>query len=116
MIEWWGRDRFPFARIERNGVHVGYGVTCARHCNANGLNAKTPCKKSLQIGQIGITEQEARLRLKRWVVMGKIGKLKEGLERQSHIACGGTQLSDLASGVCGWSELDPDLDILLATM
>lgn len=112
IIEWWD-NRFPFATINRNNVFVGYGVTCGCHTNADGTCVATPCKKSLQVGASGMTEDEARKRLKRWLVLAQFSPLDPAQQRQSHIAKGGTQLRELASDVCGWSELDADLDILL---
>ena len=114
VIEWWD-ERFPFARIERDGILTGYGVICARHVNVDGQVPNTPCKKSLTIGTSAISEDEARKRLKRWLIVGKIEQLDPNTERQSHVQKGGIQLRDFASDVCGWADLDPDLDILLST-
>ena len=33
IIEWWD-GRFPLARIERKGVHIGWGVTCLKEVQA----------------------------------------------------------------------------------
>ena len=71
------------------------------------------------IGKSGdITLEEARKRLKRWLVIGtKFNTEVDPMqERQSHVSFGGNQLKDLASDVAGWSELDDDLDVLVATL
>ena len=120
VLEWWA-NKFPFARIERGAARVltGYGVTCGVHTNANGKCAGTRCKKSLTIGESGITEQEATLRFKRWVVLGHIEKANfdPQCERQSHVNIGGTQCKDLRTDVCGWSELsEDDLNVIMAAI
>ena len=73
VIEYWGGDRFAFARIMPKGVLSGYGAYCARHTNSDGYAAKTPCKKAITLGNPPMTEDEARLRLKRWVIAGTVG-------------------------------------------
>jgi len=116
VLEWWDA-RFPFVFILSNGIRTGYGVTCGCHANASGLYASTACKKSLTIGASGISQEEAALRLKRWLMLGKIGFASDpACARQTHVAIGGVHCRDLRSGVCGWSELDDDLDVLIATL
>ena len=112
IIEWWD-GRFPFARIERKGVHIGWGVTCALHQNANGKFNKTPCKKTLNIGNTGIDQAEAMLRLKRWLVCGKFHPLDPKEERQSHV---NISLEALGSGPDegDWGGLDDDIDMLVS--
>jgi hypothetical protein len=112
VIEWWD-GRFPFAKILSNGFLTGYGVVCGLHVNKTGVCANTPCKKSITIGTSGITEDEARKRLKRWIIQGHIETLDEESARQDHVHRGGVQLRDLASDNAGWADLDPDLDVLL---
>ena len=57
-----------------------------------------------------VSEDEARLRLKRWLVVGGVHPLDEDQERQSHIKAGGRNLEELASstdsGDFGHAELD----------
>ena len=114
VVEWWD-GRFPFARIMGPGEQIiGWGVTCGLHTNADGRCAGTPCKKSVTIGRSGLSELEAAKRLKRWLVTAQFHALEPASERQSHVAKGGVQLREYASGTAGWEDLDPDLDILLA--
>ena len=96
---------------------IGYGVTCGLHTNANGQFSSTACKKTIHIGKKGITEAEARQRLKRWLILGTVqaDKLARDSERQSHVGMGGAGLSELASEK-GWADLDADLDLLLAEL
>ena len=116
IIEWWD-GRFPFARIERRGVHIGWGVTCALHHNANGKFNKTHCKKTLTIGKTGwskdLDQAEAMLRLKRWLVCGKFHPLDPKEERQSHV---NIPLEALGSGPDegDWGGLDDDIDMLVS--
>ena len=112
IIEWWD-GRFPFARIERRGVHIGWVVTCALHGNANGKLNKTPCKKTLTIGKTGIDEAEAMLRLQRWLVCGKFHPLDPDEERQSHVNISLEALGN-GPGQGGWGELDEDIGRLLS--
>ena len=117
VLEVWD-GRFPFVTIQQKGVHTGYGVTCGKHVNANGKHALTQCKKSLTIGTSGISQEEAALRLKRWLVAGAFGRpLDPECERQSHIALGGTHCTEFRSGsTVGWSQLDADIDVLIHTL
>jgi len=116
VLEWWD-GRFPFVFIAEHGIRTGYGVTCGCHVNASGLHAGTACKKSLTIGASGISQEEAALRLKRWLMLGKIGFASDpACARQTHVAIGGVHCRDLRSGVCGWSEMDDDLDVLIANL
>ena len=110
-------EKFPSARIERSGRLCGYGVSCFRHTNADGTCASTECKKSITIGKAGLSEDECRKRLKRWILVGKFheAKFDPMRKRSCHIEFGGKQCIDLSSdNSTGWSELDPDLDHLLA--
>ena len=92
---------------------MGYGVHCGRHVNADGTCSSTPCKKMLTIGKSGISQAEARLRLKRWLVAA--AHLDPARERQSHISFGGQHLSLLDSETSGWGEIpEADLDELIA--
>ena len=111
IMEWWGGEErgFAFAFIVPNGVHTGYGVVCGRHCNADGHAAGTPCKKAIK-KQDGMSEDEAKLRLKRWLMAGNTMPLAAGSERQSHIKLGGVGLkgfgSDTDWGAFGHADLD----------
>ena len=117
IVEWWGGDQFPCARITKDGMAVAFGVTCAKHDNADGTHSGTPCKKWLTLGP-GMTDTEAKLRLKRWILVGKLQEhsFDANTQRKCHIAAGGKPyLCDLAPDVCGWADLDADLDELLKT-
>ena len=120
VLETWA-GKFPFAEIwSKDGTeHLGYGVTCGLHTNANGVAATTPCKKWLSLGKTEkLDREECAKRLKRWLVLGKIkgDSFNPECRRQSHISWGGMLLKDFASGVAGWDELDPDLDFFLSQM
>ena len=68
VIEYWD-GRFPFSKIESGGVLKGYGVSCGRHQNSNGLVPHTPCKKAMHFPAGGsISQDEASLGLKRWLI------------------------------------------------
>ena len=60
--------------------------------------------------QDGMSEDEAKLRLKRWLMAGAIMPLEGGRERQSHIKLGGVGLKGLGSdtdwGTFGHADLD----------
>ena len=112
----WVDGRFPLCRLMRRGVVDGWSIVCGQHRNENCRSYKTHCKKSITAGGGTLTEEEAVLRLKRWLVQGKLTALTAGKERAAHIALGGKQLRDLASDVAGWDELDADLPILLRTI
>ena len=104
ILETWGGGRFAFSWIESKGVHCGWGVSCGRHVNADGTMAGTRCKKA--IASAGLTEEEAKLRLKRWLVAAKDpDALGVERQRQSHIALGGPSLAEFSS-TGEWGELD----------
>ena len=107
-------ELFPFSRIEKAGKLIGFGVACCRHSNRDGYAAKTPCKKAISIGNNPVLSQsEASLRLKRWLVVGQMHPLDPDRERQSHIALGGTSLCDLSSET-EWGEFPhADLDFMI---
>ena len=113
-------NRFPFSQIAPGGVLKRYGVLCCRcrHTNnADGTVKHTPCKKMVTIGKSGLTQEEARLRLKRWLVVGSTGRLDPERERQSHIGMGGWHLSKFDSVKPGWGEIpESDLDKMIAGM
>ena len=116
VLEWWD-GRFPFVSIAGIGPKAGYGVTCGCHVNTSGVHAGTACKKSLSVGAEGISQEEASLRLKRWLISGKIGFVSDPeCARATHVAKGGVQCRDYRTGIAGWSEMDGDLDVLIATL
>ena len=118
-MEYWGKNRqFPFSKIETGKGEtkklIGWGVGCGLHHNsvASGLATDTPCKKAFTIAA-GITEDEARLRLKRWLVAGHTTKLEVGKERYCHIKLGGQRLCHLGSHT-EWGEFGhADLDCII---
>ena len=106
VLEWWA-DRFPFAEVyNRSAGHIiGYGVKCGLHINEAGGNTE-PCKKMITIGQSGMSADEARQRLKRWLIAGATGHLEDPtMMRQSHIKFGGQQLKHLGSDVEAWGSM-----------
>ena len=114
VLECWA-GKFPFAEVAPGGVLVGYGVHCCRHVNADGTVANTPCKKMVTIRKSGISQTEARLRLKRWLVSGSTARLDPEQERQSHISLGGMHLSKFDSTTSGWGDIpEEELDNLIA--
>ena len=119
VIEWWD-GRFPFARIRSGKKLIGWGCTCGSHTNADGSQRGTACKKTVAIGALGLSEDDARKRLKRWVIMGHLHELDPLRERASHIGIGGRYLEQLADtstvGSSQWAELDADLDTMIANL
>ena len=116
MIEYWD-GRFPFSSIEPKGMLCGYGVGCGKHINRNGKAKHTPCKKAFYfLKGTTITEDEASLRLKRWLVVGKLHPLDDDQERASHTAIGGRNLRDLASDTDWGAFGHADLDLLIKTL
>ena len=115
IIETWGAGRFPFAQIESKGIHIGYGVTCGLHTNADGYAAGTACKKTISGAEhLALGEEEIKLRLKRWVAAGLVQHFEPPRERQGHINCGGKGLRDLGSDG-SWGDLGhAELDAILA--
>ena len=81
--------------------------------NADGFAAETRCKKAIAKTP-GLTLEEAKLRLKRWLVAGKSWLPLEPMrERQSHIGLGGKTLADFSS-TSEWGEFnDEDLNALI---
>ena len=75
--------------------------------NADGTAAGTRCKKVIT-KKTGLTQEEAKLRLKRWLVAAKDPKaLDASRQRQSHIELGGTSLADFGS-TGEWGEFDDE--------
>ena len=115
VLESWGGGRFAFSWIESKGVHTGWGVSCGRHVNADGFAADTRCKKAISKTP-DLTQAEAKLRLKRWLVAAAHFPLEPGRERQSHIGLGGKSLAEFAS-TTEWGDFgDEDLDELLEAL
>ena len=93
----WGP--FFISKIYRGGELVGRGARCGLHRNAaDGPGAV--CKKSVQFGTTGCSEQDLVLRLKRWLVAGlDDGAWADDVQRGRHMAVGGVGLRDLAEGL-----------------
>ena len=64
----WGSCGWELAVITRHGVVVGCGALCKDHRNPDDIN---DCKKSVIIGESGLTFDDLRLRLKRWLIAGQ---------------------------------------------
>ena len=117
IVEYWGGSRFAFSRIKPKGVLKGYGAYCMRHVHSDGYAAKTPCKKAISLGEPPMTEDEARLRLKRWIMAGSVHHLEpETRQRQAHIDMGGKHLRDFASDGTWGDWTNEDLDAMLEAL
>lgn len=64
----WGP--WTLAPVVSGGITIGWGATCAMHCNADGkLGA---CKRQLTFGSKSpLSETEVRCKLKKWLLMGR---------------------------------------------
>ena len=114
VIEYFGGE-FAFSKIEPGGVLTGYGVRCGRHVNESGHAEKTSCQKAINTKHHAISEAEARIRLKRWLVAGLTQSLDPAEERQAHIHLGGRGLNDFGTGST-WDEFsEADLDLFLSS-
>jgi hypothetical protein len=78
----WGP--FDIAYIYSTGSDeiIGCGGTCGIHVNAGDDARSTKCKKMITLGKSGMTFDEARLRIKNWLLM----HVAEGAdERKRHV-------------------------------
>ncbi|CAK0796790.1 unnamed protein product [Prorocentrum cordatum] len=76
----WGpaRYRFNLARVFSQGVQIGWGATCGRHCdghvpdpaNPDAAVPGLPCKKQLTYGKERLTDEQCVHRLKYWLLVG----------------------------------------------
>ncbi len=96
---------WQLAPIFARGVHTAWGAVCGRHTDDV---IKTECKKTCAFrgGRYQVTEAEAKLRLKRWLVAGMDDRdWAPDTGRRRHVGMGGPGLVEFA---CGLSE--PELD------
>ena len=97
------------------GRVIGYGIVCGRHRNTADKRGST-CKKQCLLhseGPRAISHDEAKLRLKRWFVLGQFQELAwpAGMKRTTHLKCAGQAMELVASGTPGWSDMtDDELD------
>ena len=95
------------AAIQRGGVHIGFGITCKRHKNCTD-GPGVICKKSITIGNSGISDAEAKRRLKRWFIAGSPAFEADwdpAVQRTSHLNAGGVQLVDFADDSPVWHDI-----------
>ena len=94
--EGWGRGRWELAIIERDGVVVGYGATCKDHEDPGD---SAVCKKSVTIGKNGLSLDELKLRLKRWLIAGIDDDDWGEDKRTKHVGMGGLRMVEFAVGL-----------------
>ena len=94
---------FTISPIYREGVHVAWEALCRCRNNAGDKLGST-CKKS--VARTSLTDAEARLRLKCWLVAGLDDKeWLENNKRNCHLSMGGPLLGHSANGLSE-AELD----------
>jgi len=73
---------FSISKIFRDGLFVGWGGNCGKHCG------KTACKKALTFGSgpKAISEEEGKVRIKQWLLMGRALPAAATNSRSKHIA------------------------------
>ena len=103
------------SQVVSGGRVIGYGIVCGRHRNTADKRGST-CKKQCLLhseGPRAISHDEAKLRLKRWFVLGQFQELAwpAGMKRTTHLKCAGQAMELVASGTPGWSDMtDDELD------
>ena len=95
--EHWGP--FQLAPIYSKGVFRAWGGTCFRHLDPCQRRQKHPtcCKKTLAFYSGRITEQEAKYRMKRWLLAGMDDRDWPAEKRTHHRNLGGDSLCDFSS-------------------
>ena len=92
--EAWGV--FHLGPIYSQGVQTGYGAICGLHQNSDDAPG-IYCRKALTTSEL--SEEDCRLRLKRWLVAGlQDSDWPEGQGRSMHLSLGGLRLVDFSSG------------------
>ena len=91
-----------------------FGIVCGRHKNAID-KPDTRCKKQVLLGEgsAQMSHSEAKLRLKRWFVVGHMSEdgWPAATKRKEHLKFGGPGLALLASDADGWSDMtEAELD------
>ena len=107
---------FQLAVIQKNGLTIGMGITCGRHCNLSeeASGGGTQCKKQVTLGNSGLNLEDLEIRLKRWLVAGLIAGPTWGPEkRTAHVNMGWKFLHQFRSGLSS-ERLDQQLGELLA--
>ena len=91
-----------------HGRLIGFGIVCGRHNNASDKPG-TRCKRQVLLGEgpTPMSHQEAKLRLKRWYVVGHVSEAPwpAATKRTAHIKFGGQGLALLASDAPGWCDM-----------
>ena len=94
---WGSSPAFQIAAIHAAGSvePTGFGAICGMHHDP--ANPTLQCKKAMSCG--GLTAEECKLRLKRWLVAGLDSAGWGANRRESHVSMGGVQLSHFAEGL-----------------
>lgn len=94
---WGSSPAFQIAPIHAAGSAepTGFGAICGMHHDP--ANPTLQCKKAMSCG--GLTPEECKLRLKRWLVAGLDSGRWGANKRESHVSMGGVQLSHFAEGL-----------------
>ena len=93
----WGNSGWMLAEIKSDGRLIGCGATCKMH-HTPGQDSM--CKKSVSIGNSGLTRADLMLRLKRWLIAGLDDADWDTEDpRAEHIGMGGTYMKDFADGL-----------------
>ena len=102
------------SEVVGQGRIIGFGIVCGRHKNAID-KPDTRCKKQVLLGEgsAQMSHSEAKLRLKRWFVVGHMSEdgWPAATKRKEHLKFGGPSLALLASDADGWSDMtEAELD------
>ena len=98
------------AEVRSRGVLVGFGITCRRHSDASDRPGIV-CKKQLLLGNPSMSHVEAKLRLKRWYVVGTQARAETWCPekaRSSHLGFGGQRLQLLGSDAEEWRDISDE--------
>ena len=94
---WGTKPAFQIAPIHAGGSAepTGWGAICGIHTDPN--NPTLTCKKAMTCS--GLSHEECRLRLKRWLAAGLATEGWGANHRESHVSMGGVQLVNFADGL-----------------
>ena len=98
----WGSRHWELAPIRDSVGHViGCGATCKDHIDVEGPRAGLVCKSSVTIGQSGLSFEELRLRMKRWLLAGVDDEAWADRDRMRthHVGMGGRYMHEFAVGL-----------------
>ena len=86
------------SHIKRGDEIIGHGATCKGHEDTE--EPWNICKTHATIGRSGLTPDDMRLRVKRWLIAGlDDGAWPEDTRRTQHVAMGGMHLIEFAAGL-----------------